>query len=57
MLFEKDANGFTKKTYTRALGFAGGIGGIISLAFVYAIWYTLGGGDDMIKSISVREFL
>ena len=31
MLFEKDAAGFTKKSYTRALGFPGGIGGLISM--------------------------
>jgi RHS repeat-associated protein len=31
VLFEKDALGFTKKAYTRALGFPGGIGGLISM--------------------------
>ncbi len=31
VLFEKDASGFTKKAYTRGLGFPGGIGGLISM--------------------------
>jgi RHS repeat-associated protein len=31
VLFEKDASGFTKKAYTRALDFPGGIGGLISM--------------------------
>ena len=31
VLFEKDAAGLTQKSYTRALGFPGGIGGLISM--------------------------
>ena len=31
MLFEKDAAGLAQKSYTRGLGFPGGIGGLVSM--------------------------